>query len=64
MRCMVVALCIMMHAGTFTVKDNDDAEDVILVHYYPDEVDDEFDEGDVVEFVRVHFDGNAHLYEE
>lgn len=61
MRCMVVSLCIMMHAGTFTVKDDDD-EDVILVHYYPDEGDDEIDEDDVVELVKEHFDDEAYLY--
>ena len=62
MRCMVVSLCIMMHAGTFTVKDDDDAEDVILVHYYSDEGDDEIDEDDVVELVKEHFDDEAYLY--
>lgn len=54
-------LCIMMHAGTFTVKDDDD-EDVILVHYYPDEGDDEIDEDDVLKLVKKHFDDEAYLY--
>ena len=53
----------MMDAGTtFTVKDNDNAENVILVQYYPDEGDYEIDEDDVVELVRTHFDENACLY--
>ena len=59
-----MALCIMMHAGTtFTVTDNDDAEDVILVQYYRDDGDDEINQDDVVEFVKVRFDDAAHLYE-
>lgn len=54
----------MMHAGTtFTVTDNDDAEDVILVQYYRDDGDDEINQDDVVEFVKVRFDDAAHLYE-
>lgn len=60
---MVIALRMMMDAGTtFTVKDNDNAENVILVQYYPDEGDYEIDEDDVVELVRTHFDENACLY--
>ena len=51
MRCMIVTLCIIMHAGIYLVEDDEDEYNVILVHYYPDE-DGEINRDDVVAIVR------------
>lgn len=62
MRCMIVTLCIIMHAGINVVKDDEDTNNVILVYYYPDE-DDEIDKKDVLAIVK-NLDLGARLYDE
>lgn len=52
MRCMIVTLCIIMHAGINVVEDDEDEDNVILVHYYPDEDDEINMVNNVVAIVR------------